>query len=93
MQKASAKATNTDIKAKKAKRLFFVGLIDLSWRLAAAIIVPVVFGAFLDKKFDNDSFFTIIGLVIGFGLSAWIIYAVATKLQKKTLKENDKDNA
>lgn len=84
MQKAAAGATNTDIKAKKARRLFFVGLFDLSWRMAAAIIFPILLGSFLDKKFDEDPTFTIIGLAIGFCLAALVIRAMVIKLQKET---------
>ncbi len=84
MAKAAEKATNTDTKTKKAKRLFYAGLFDLSWRLSAAIILPVLFGSYLDKRFDKDSLFTVLGLLIGFVLAALVIRGVVIKLQKET---------
>lgn len=83
-QKAAALTTTSDKTVKKAKRLFFVGLLDLSWRLSVSIIVPILAGAFADRKFDTGSVFTIIGLLIGFALAALVIRGVVIKLNKET---------
>ncbi|HEX5797357.1 MAG TPA: AtpZ/AtpI family protein [Candidatus Saccharimonadales bacterium] len=84
--KAAVKATNTDTdtKVKKAKRLFIVGLLDLSWRLAVAIIIPVLLGSLADKKLDKEPIFTIIGLFIGLGIAVVVIRNLVIKLQKET---------
>ena len=76
--------TTSDKTVKKAKRLFFVGLLDLSWRLSASIMVPILVGAFADRKFDTGSRFTIIGLFIGFALAVFVIRGIVIKLNKET---------
>ncbi len=82
-QKAAAKPTTTDESVQKAKRLFFTGLLDLSWRLALAILIPMLSGAFIDNKFDSGSVFTIAGMIIGFILSVWLIKSVVAKISKE----------
>lgn len=83
MTKSAGKTTTSGETVKKAKRLFFVGLFDISWRLAAAIIVPVVAGHWLDNKQDSGNLYTIIGLLSGTILAGFIIYRTSKKLSKE----------
>lgn len=84
MAKAARRATLTDEKTQKAKRLFYAGLFDLSWRLGLAILLPTLAGAFLDGKLDKDPLFTVIGLLAGFGIAAMVIRGVVIKTNKET---------
>jgi F0F1-type ATP synthase assembly protein I len=62
---AAADNTPTDReKSSKAKRRFFIGLLDMSWRLALAFLLPVFLGLWLDGKSGNN-WFAVAGLVIG----------------------------
>lgn len=83
MAKSAGKTTTSGKTVKKAKRLFFVGLLDISWRLALSLILPIVGGARLDSKLDKDPIFTIIGLVVGFVLAGLVIRNTVIKLQKE----------
>lgn len=83
-QKAAAMTTTSQKSVKKAKRLFFVGLLDLSWRLSASIIVPILAGAYADNQLKTGSLFTVIGLFLGCGIGAWVIRGVVIKLNKET---------
>ena len=81
--KSAGKTTTSGEAVKKAKRLFFVGLIDISWRLAAGIIIPVVGGYWLDNKTGSGSLFTLIGLFSGTILAGFIIYKTSKRLSKE----------
>lgn len=83
MKRSAGKTTTSDETVKKAKRLFFVGLIDISWRLAGAIIIPVLAGYWVDSKLDSGSLCTIIGLISGTILAGFIIYEAYKKLNRE----------
>jgi F0F1-type ATP synthase assembly protein I len=83
MTKSAGKTTTSEETVKKAKRLFFVGLFDISWRLAAAIIIPVVGGHWIDNKTDSGNLFTLIGLFSGTILAGFIIYKTSKKLSEE----------
>ncbi|HYF96830.1 MAG TPA: AtpZ/AtpI family protein [Patescibacteria group bacterium] len=83
MVKSAGKTTTSEETAKKAKSLFFVGLIDISWRLAVGIILPIVAGYWIDQKTDSGKLFTLIGLFSGTILAGFIIYNTSKRLNKE----------
>lgn len=83
MTKSAGKTTTSDEAVEKARRLFFVGLADISWRLALAIIIPVVGGYWLDNETDSGKLFTLTGLLLGAILAGFIIYKTYKKLNKE----------
>ncbi len=83
MIRSARKTTTSDETVKKAKRLFFAGLLDISWRLAIAIVIPVTAGSWLDGKQGSGQLFTLIGLFSGTILAGFIIYRAYKKLNKE----------
>ncbi|HEX5797830.1 MAG TPA: AtpZ/AtpI family protein [Candidatus Saccharimonadales bacterium] len=83
MTKSAGKTTTSVETIKKAKRLFFAGLVDISWRLAVAIILPIVAGYWLDNKMDSGNLFTLIGLLFGTILAGLVIYRTYKTLNKE----------
>lgn len=79
MKKRPADQPTTDSdRVLAAKRMFVAKLLDLSWKLAGAFLVPVFIGAGIDGVRDGDSKrFVIIGLVIGFIAAILVIVAMA----------------
>jgi F0F1-type ATP synthase assembly protein I len=56
--------------------------LDMSWRLALAILVPIIGGVELDKIFDTSPAFIIAGFVLamaGMGLVLWRTLQVANQ--------------
>jgi F0F1-type ATP synthase assembly protein I len=81
MQKAAAiKLTETtkETKVREAKRAFLLGLVDLSWKLAGAFLLPTLIGVALDSGKDRQTF-TIIGLIVGFIMSFLVILQIALR--------------
>ncbi len=47
-----------------AKQKFIGATLNLSWRLAVTVLVPLIGGIQLDKKFDSSPSYTIVGFMI-----------------------------
>lgn len=62
----------------------FVGMaLDMSWRLAIAVLVPIIGGYELDKTFKTGPFLLIVGFVlamVGMGLVMWQTLQAANSL-------------
>jgi len=86
----AAKMTTTgkSEKISLAKRAFFVNLLDLSWRLFGAILLPILIGAYIDSRRGGDGQgFTIAGLLLGVVFSGLVIYSLVKKLMKQAEKD------
>ena len=84
--------------------IFVAMAFDMSWRLAIAILVPVIGGALLDKQFKTSPAFLIAGFLlamIGMSLVLWKTLQAANQLpvpkltaaQKRAVKKSyDEDD-
>jgi F0F1-type ATP synthase assembly protein I len=60
--------------------IFISMALDMSWRLAVAVLVPMVGGYELDQKLNSSPVLTIIGFVLamlGFALVLWRTFVAA----------------
>lgn len=70
-------ANNSQVKVGKPeepKSVFVTMALDMSWRLAIAVLVPIIGGFELDSKLGTTPLLTVLGFVIamaGFGLVIW----------------------
>jgi len=63
--------------------LFVSMALDMSWRLALVVLVPIIGGFELDKKLDTTPLLSIVGFglaMIGTGLIMWQTMQTANKL-------------
>lgn len=81
MTKAAKEATKTR-QVEKAKKTFYMGLFDLSWRLAAVFLAPLFAGLWLDRGKDSPTF-AIVGLALGIVGSIYIIKQTVAEYTKK----------
>jgi len=77
MPKIAATETTKDEKVRDAKRAFILGLVDLSWKLASAFLVPVAIGVTVDSTRDGSKTFTTAGIFIGIVLAFLVIIQLA----------------
>lgn len=72
------------VEAGKGQSSVFVGMaLDMSWRLAVVVLVPIVGGFELDKKFHTTPTLTIIGFVVamlGMAVVMWQTLQAANRL-------------
>lgn len=76
-----------------AKQKFIAATLNLSWRLALTVLIPLIGGIQLDKKFDSSPSYTITGfmLAVVFGcIAVWQTVKEVNELQAEDDKENKK---
>jgi uncharacterized membrane protein len=76
MTRSAALKTTRDEKVREAKRTFILGLLDLSWRLATAFLLPVFVGAAFGRP--------LVGIAVGLVLSILFIIKLAIDASKVT---------
>lgn len=82
MTKIAAIKTTRDEKVRQAKRTFYISLLDLSWRLLAAMLLPIFLGLYLDSHFSEGKVFSYIGFILGMIGGALVLRSVVRKLSK-----------
>jgi F0F1-type ATP synthase assembly protein I len=82
--KTAANTSNvTAGKPENPQSIFVIMALDMSWRLAIAVLVPIVGGFELDSHLGTTPLLTVLGFVlamIGFGLVIWRTTQVANNL-------------
>lgn len=96
MTNFAATKTTKQEKVRSAKRAFILGIVDLSWKLAGAFLVPVLLGVTIDSVQDSNTY-TYVGLGLGIILSILVIYQVVRNAEDYVdtadmLKDTDKDD-
>ncbi len=70
----------------------FISLaLDMSWRLAIVVLVPIIGGFELDKKLKTTPLITIVGFVIamiGMALVLWRMLKIANSIPVKYEEKN-----
>ena len=62
---APSKSVNNDsAKPRRNGMILVISAVDMSWRLAIAVLVPIIGGYELDKHFTTTPVLTIIGFII-----------------------------
>lgn len=53
---------------------FLLASLDMSWRLAIVVLVPIVGGFYLDKALEMLPVFTIVGFVVAMAGTAFVVW-------------------
>lgn len=72
----------TEERASSSRRLFFVNLFDLSWRMLGAMLLPIFVGKMIDSKVGHGQTYALIGFGLGIVLSAFVLRNVIIKISK-----------
>lgn len=78
---AAMKKTDSD-EVQKAKLAFLISVADLSWRLAAIFMIPVLIGYGIDRTTGSESG-ALYGTLAGFVLSVLFIIRLGLEATKK----------
>lgn len=79
----TSKSTTDEASARKARRLFYVRLAEMTTKLAGAFLVPALVGIYADKKLESQYLWTIVGILIGITLGMLVMVSVIKKLDKE----------
>lgn len=59
------------------RNAFLVMVLDMSWRLAVVVLIPIIGGAELDKHFGTRPLWTLVGVGVAFAASAVVMWRSA----------------
>lgn len=62
------------------KQAFVVALFDLSWRLLAAMLLPLFIGLYIDSRRSDGQTFALLGFAVGMILGVLVIRSIIKKL-------------
>jgi F0F1-type ATP synthase assembly protein I len=70
-----------DEKPAKNSQISKMEALGFVWEVFASVAVPTtalaLFGRFLDKRWDLNPLFTIVGLALALAISGWLVYRKA----------------
>lgn len=72
---------------KKLKSQFYMATLNMSWQLLLVVLIPVIAGVQLDKKFDTSPVFTIVGFIIAL---AGVVVVVWRQMQRVAPTDTEK---
>lgn len=70
--------------------LFYVTVLNMSWQLAIAVIVPIVGGYKLDQQFDSSPWLTLLGLAIAAAGTFVVMKFTLMKATKRAMHQPTK---
>lgn len=104
MKKAGRKADSTAVMTEElqaasrifdARQLFMSEVFGLSWRLAFTVLIPLIGGIQLDKRYDTEPLFTLLGLALAFvfgSAAVWITVKKVNELQSGSVNNMNEEN-
>lgn len=78
-----------------AKQLFWGALLNMSWRLALTVLVPIIGGSMLDRRLDSAPSWTLAGVFIAFvggSAAVWSSVKEVNALQAEADKDKERNN-
>lgn len=84
------KTTRTVEKTKSPSGVFVAMALDMSWRLAAAVLVPIIGGFELDKKLKTSPWLTILGFVLAMAGMALVMRQTVRAASQVSLPPKEK---
>lgn len=105
MKKAAAKRESTtddagiDLdqysKALEAKQQFVGATLNMGWRMALTVVIPIVVGVKVDQRFDTSPSWTLVGLMLAaFGacVAVWDTVKEVNQIQADSEEESKQDD-
>lgn len=77
--------------AQMAKSQVLASLLTMSWRLAAAILVPIIIGINLDSRFGTKPSYALAGFMLAVALASYMIYVEYQEIQASQAAQDASD--
>jgi F0F1-type ATP synthase assembly protein I len=91
MAKNSSKVENAQ--SDKSPSGVFMGMaLDMSWRLAVVVLVPIIGGYYLDQAFDTSPLLVIIGFVLAMTGMGFVMKQTVDAANKMPVPKATNDN-
>jgi F0F1-type ATP synthase assembly protein I len=77
-------------RVKSPSTIFVTLALDMTWRLAIVVLVPVIGGFKLDEKLETTPLLTIVGFLIAMTGMALVVWKMMQKANEATMTKKDK---
>jgi uncharacterized membrane protein YfcA len=67
-----------------AKQRFIGSVLNMGWRMAITFIIPVIIGAWLDRRFDTSPSYTLTGIFVAVAGSVMVLYSTVKEVNAET---------
>ena len=88
--KVETDPTEEYFSAFNAKQRFIGSVLNMGWRMAITFIIPVIIGAWLDKRYDTSPSYTITGIFIAVAGSIMVVYTTVKEVNAETAEMDKK---
>jgi len=85
-----SKTTQPVEKTKSPSGVFVAMALDMSWRLAAAVLVPIIGGFELDKHLNTSPLLTIVGFLLAMAGMALVMWQTVQAANQATMPTKGK---
>lgn len=90
MKQSKAPETTPSPPSSKSQSTLFVTMaLDMTWRLAIVVLVPMIGGFKLDKALGSTPVLTILGFVLAMAGMAYVMWATLQKANQVTMPKKD----
>lgn len=76
-----------------AKRMFIGATINLSWRLALTVLIPLVGGIKIDQHFDTSPSYTLAGIVLAVAGGCAVVWSSVKEVNQLQAEEENKEKS
>lgn len=95
MKRAAAKKTTTTIESElqqiadmqTARSQFLSATLNMGWRLAITVVIPIVLGVKLDERFNTAPSLTLLGLFIATTAGCMAVWSTIQEINKEQAEE------
>ncbi len=72
----------------EAKQLFIAETLNMSWRLAFTVLIPLIVGIQLDKKFGSAPSYTLTGFMIAIAFGCMTVWQTVKRVNQMQIDES-----
>src|SRR5215211_7441291 len=72
------------LNAFNTRQRFISSVLNMGWRLAVTFLVPVIIGAWLDRRYDTSPSYTITAIILGIIASAMVLSNTVKEVNAET---------
>lgn len=83
-KKSETVPINTE-QAARERSLFLGAVLNMSWQLAAVVLLPIVGGHLLDKQLDSSPLWTMAGFVVAVVAACVVVWRQAQSVSPSSL--------
>jgi hypothetical protein len=90
MKKAAPHTTSNAVSVQPSFGLGSLGVqfLDTTWRMATPVLLLTLAGIWCDKRWGTKPWLTLVSVLLGFGVAAWLVKLQLDRLNARMARED-----